>query len=104
MPDYSGALTLTLAVTEKNPATGSAAYETTNTASLELRRAGALTVEMPYSRYAADFTGTADEAMAWMTMTGVINGMGDGTLAPGEGATRAQIAAMFQRFCDWIKR
>ena len=26
----------------------------------------------------------------------------DGTLAPGAGATRAQIAAMFQRFCDWM--
>ena len=44
----------------------------------------------------------AREAMAWMTMTGVVGGMGDGTLAPGDGATRAQIAAMFQRFCGWI--
>ena len=42
----------------------------------------------------------ADEAMHWMTMHGIITGMGDGTLAPGENATRAQIAAMFLRFSE----
>ena len=40
----------------------------------------------------------ADEAMHWMVMISVLNGMGDGRLAPGETADRAQIAAIFQRF------
>ncbi len=37
-------------------------------------------------------------------MHGVINGMGDGTLAPGDNATRAQIAAMFMRFCAELEK
>ena len=41
----------------------------------------------------------ANEAMLWMTMHGIITGMGDGTLAPKDNATRAQIATMFMRFC-----
>ena len=48
---------------------------------------------------AADVSEYAYEAMCWMTMHGVINGMGDGTLAPRDNATRAQIATMFLRFC-----
>ena len=44
----------------------------------------------------------AYEAMCWMTMHGVINGMGDGTVAPQSEATRAQIAAMFMRFSEEI--
>ncbi len=47
---------------------------------------------------AADVSDYAYEALCWMTMNGVIQGMDDGTLAPGANATRAQIAAMFQRF------
>ena len=39
------------------------------------------------------------EAICWMTMNGVLEGMGDGTLAPRAGATRAQTAAIFRRFC-----
>lgn len=49
---------------------------------------------------AAEVSEYADEAMHWMTMNGVIQGMGDGTLAPRANATRAQVAAMFQRFCE----
>ena len=49
---------------------------------------------------AAEISGYADEAMHWMTMKGILTGMGDGTLAPGANATRAQIAAMFMRFCE----
>ena len=33
-------------------------------------------------------------------MNNVITGMGDGTLAPQDNATRAQIAAMFMRFAE----
>ena len=40
----------------------------------------------------------AYESMCWMTMNGIIMGMGDGTLAPKDSATRAQIATMFMRF------
>ena len=46
----------------------------------------------------------ADEAMHWMTMHGIITGMGDGTLAPKDNATRAQIAAMFLRFCAEMEK
>ena len=35
-----------------------------------------------------------------MTMHKVIQGMDDGTLAPGDNAARAQIATMFMRFAE----
>ena len=41
----------------------------------------------------------ARSAMAWAVSTGIINGL-DGKLAPRQGATRAQAAAMFYRFCS----
>ena len=41
----------------------------------------------------------ARTAMAWAVSTGIINGL-DGKLAPRQGATRAQAAAMFYRFCS----
>ena len=39
-----------------------------------------------------------------MTMNGIITGMGDGTLAPKDNATRAQIATMFMRFVEAIEK
>ena len=42
----------------------------------------------------------AYEPVCWMTMNGVIGGMGDGTLAPQANATRAQVAAILMRFCE----
>ena len=60
---------------------------------------GAWMFPLDYSD-AADVSRWADEAMHWMTMHGVITGMGDGTLAPKANATRAQIATMFMRFCE----
>ncbi|MBQ7566255.1 MAG: S-layer homology domain-containing protein, partial [Oscillospiraceae bacterium] len=42
----------------------------------------------------------AYEAMCWMTMNKVINGMGDGTLNPKGSATRAQVATMLMRFVE----
>lgn len=42
----------------------------------------------------------AYEAMCWMTMEGVITGVGTDTLAPRGSATRAQVAAMLQRLTD----
>ena len=53
---------------------------------------------------AAGVSQWADEAMHWMTMNGVITGMGDGTLAPQDNATRAQIATMFMRFADVMEK
>ena len=42
------------------------------------------------------------EAMRWAVGAGLINGMGDGTLNPGGGTTRAQIAALFMRLCERV--
>ena len=53
---------------------------------------------------ASDVAEYAYEPMCWMTMHGVINGMGDGTLAPGDNATRVQIAAMFLRFSEELAK
>ena len=51
---------------------------------------------------AAEISDWADEAMHWMVMQGVINGM-DGKLNPQSGATRAQAAGMVCRFCELIQ-
>ncbi|MBR5381023.1 MAG: S-layer homology domain-containing protein [Oscillospiraceae bacterium] len=53
---------------------------------------------------AGDISDYAYEAMCWMTMHGVIRGMGDGTAAPQAEATRAQIATMFMRFAEEISQ
>ena len=53
---------------------------------------------------AADVSEYANEAMHWMVMHGVITGMDDGTLAPKANATRAQIAAIFMRFCGELEK
>ncbi len=42
----------------------------------------------------------AYEALCWMTMENVIQGMEDGGLHPQGTATRAQLATMLQRFCQ----
>ena len=42
VPEYSESIHVTLTVTEKNPTTGRTDYETTNTAALEVSRAGGL--------------------------------------------------------------
>ena len=47
---------------------------------------------------AAGVSEWAYEAMCWMTMNGVINGM-DGALAPTANASRAQVASMLMRYC-----
>ncbi len=48
---------------------------------------------------AADVSDWAVEAMQWAVANGLINGMTNATLAPGNTATRAQFAAVMQRFC-----
>ena len=51
---------------------------------------------------AGDVSGWAREAMQWAVAVGLFEGMGDGTLAPGGNATRAQIAVLMQRFCMYF--
>lgn len=71
-----------------------------------------------YTRYAGlDITGTADlssfsdagsveswakDAMTWAVSKGIMQGSG-GRLKPGDSATRAEVAAMFQRFQLWLE-
>jgi len=45
----------------------------------------------------------AEDALEWAVAEGIINGMGDGTLAPQGTTTRAQAAAMIMRFCKSVK-
>lgn len=56
---------------------------------------GAFTLDYPD---AGTVSGWADEAMRWIVMNKVINGMGDGTLNPGGEGSRAQVATMLMRF------
>ena len=44
----------------------------------------------------------AYEAMCWMNMNGVINGMSDKVLSPKSDASRAQAAAMLMRFSEKV--
>lgn len=47
---------------------------------------------------ASDISESADEAMHWMVMHGIINGL-DGKLNPQGATTRAQVATMLMRYC-----
>ena len=49
---------------------------------------------------AQDVSPWAVESFRWAVREGVIQGVGDNRLAPGDNASRAQIAAMFQRFSE----
>ena len=42
----------------------------------------------------------AEEVMQWANAEGLINGMTEDTLVPQGNATRAQVAAMFQRYLN----
>ncbi len=42
----------------------------------------------------------ASEAMNWAVSAGLINGTGDGRLAPKENAARGQVATILMRFCE----
>lgn len=48
----------------------------------------------------ASVSSYAIDAMRWAVSNGIINGMGDGTLAPQGNATRAQVATMLMRFVE----
>ena len=51
---------------------------------------------------AADVSAYAVNPVKWAVGNGLISGMENGTLAPGESATRAQTAAILMRFCKTI--
>lgn len=60
----------------------------------------------------ADLSGFADyaqisdyaaDALEWANASGIVNGRGEKRLAPQEGATRAETAAMFMRFAELTK-
>lgn len=59
---------------------------------------GAWMFKLDYSD-AANVSDWAYESVCWMTMNGIVNGYTDGRFAPGDKATRAQIATMVMRFC-----
>ena len=52
---------------------------------------------------AGDVSDYAREAMGWAAAIGAISGMGDGTLAPGGTATRAQVAKIMQVFLTALR-
>ena len=52
---------------------------------------------------ADDVASYAREAMAWAVAIGAVSGMGDGTLAPGGTATRAQVAKILQVFIECVR-
>ena len=52
---------------------------------------------------AGDVSDWATEAMSWMVMNGVINGM-DGKLNPQGNSTRAQVATMIRRLADVMEK
>ena len=51
----------------------------------------------------AELSDYAFTAMQWACGAGLINGMGDGTLAPKSNASRCQIAAVLHRFCESVE-
>ena len=53
---------------------------------------------------AADVSDWAYEALCWMTMNGIIQGLDDGLLHPKGSATRAQVATMLMRYEALMKK
>ena len=45
-----------------------------------------------------DVSGYAAEVLCWIVEQGIISGKGNGTLAPRDSATRAEVSAMLMRF------
>ena len=66
------------------------------------RYSGSPAVEGSLDRFndAGKVSGYAADAMRWAVETGLISGMGDGTLNPQGNATRAQLATILMRYCE----
>ena len=43
----------------------------------------------------------AEEAVRWAAGAGILSGFDDGSLKPGNTATRAEVATMLQRMMNW---
>lgn len=71
-------------------------YRYANADKADVAALGAFTDSDAISEY-------AKEAVAWATANAIMNGMGDGTVAPQASATRAQAAAIFMRFAELTK-
>ena len=71
-------------------------------AAMLYRYAGSPAVEGSLDRFndAGKVSGYAADAMRWAVETGLISGMGDGTLNPQGNATRAQLATILMRYCE----
>ena len=52
----------------------------------------------------AEVSNYASEAMRWAISKGIITGYEDGSLRPKDTATRAQVAAVMQRFIENVVR
>ncbi len=52
---------------------------------------------------ASEISDWATDALSWANSSQLINGMGDNTLSPKSSATRAQVAAIFERYAGNIK-
>lgn len=66
-------------------------------------RPGVTDGELRFSDAGA-ISGYALEAMRWAVENGILSGYGDGTLAPGGKATRAQTAAILMRYVDFLNK
>ena len=68
------------------------------------RYAGSPKVEGNLNQYsdASNVSDYAQDAMAWAVENGLVNGMGNNTLAPQGQATRAQVAQIIMHFCEWL--
>lgn len=52
---------------------------------------------------AGQISGYAADAMSWASQTGLITGVDEHTLLPGGSATRAQVATILMRFCQFAQ-
>lgn len=72
-----------------------AKYRGIDTSGVDASKFGSFTDKDRVSEWAVD-------AMTWATSAGIINGMGNNTLAPSESSTRAQVAQIIKNYNDKI--
>jgi hypothetical protein len=72
-----------------------AKFKGIDTSAADASKFGAFTDKASVSSWAVD-------AMTWATSIGIINGMGDNTLAPKDSSTRAQVAQIIKNYTDKV--
>ena len=80
-----------------NPS-GSITREQLVTMLYRYQKSPAVSGELSFSD-AGSVSAWASDAMRWAVAKGIVTGMNDGTLAPQQTATRAQVATILMRFC-----